>query len=574
MLFIMNALLSSFQFSSHDMVSIKSKPCFRRFGKGLIVTVGILAVMAGGRSDLKAGTCTVNAGTTYQTIDGFGFSSAWSGQMSGAQANTLFGTGNGQLGFSLLRVRIDPANNWGDETANASAAHSHGAKVLGSPWTPPASMKSNNNTVGGTLNTSQYAAYASYLSSAASSIGLDYVSMQNEPDANVSYESCSWSGATMATWCQNNAPSVGKPIVMPEAETFNDSYSDPTLNNSTAASHVTYLGGHIYGGGLNVHQNALNHGKHVWMTEHYNNGSDIGTSLADAREVSDCMNDQMSAYIWWYAFFSGAGCNLVNGSTPLLNGYALGQFARFVRPGYVRISTTYNPSSSVYVTAYKNGGTVVIVAINQGGSSVSQPFSLQNVTVSSFTPTVTSSSANMSQGSSLAVSSGSFTATLPAQSITTFVSSGSGGGGGGTLANGTYKIINLNSGLALDATGAATTNGTPVDQWTYNGGNNQKWVVTSLGGGQYSIQGVQSGRMLDVTGNSSANGAGIDIWASNGGNNQKWTIAATSGGYYSVIAVNSGKALDVTGNSTSNGTKIDQWTYTGGKNQQWTFQAP
>ena len=538
--------------------------------------VGIIAIigLVGTHTNLKAGTCTVNAGTTYQTIDGFGFSSAWSGQMSSAQASTFFGTGSGQLGFSLLRVRIDPAQNWGDETANASKAHSFGAKVLGTPWTPPASMKSNNNTVGGTLNTSQYAAYASYLNQAANSIGLDYVSMQNEPDANVTYESCSWTGSAMQTWCANNALAVGKPIVMPESQSFNTSYSDPALNNSTSANNISIIGGHIYGTTPWVYSNALNHGKHVWMTEHYNNGMDIGTALTDAKECSDCMNSQWSAYIWWYAFFSGAACDLVNGSTPQLNGYALGQFARFVRPGCVMVSTTYNPSSSVYVTAYKNGGTIVIVAINQGGSSVSQPFTLQNVSVSTMTPTVTSSSANMAQGSSINVSSGSFTATLPAQSITTFVSSGS-GGCGGTVANGTYKIINRNSGLALDVTGNATTNSSPVEQWSYNGGNNQRWTVTSLGSGQYSIIGVGSGKSLDVYGNGTANGTKIDIYTYSGNNNQKWSFTATSGGYYRITPANAtGSCLDVTGASTANGAAVDLWSYSGGNDQQWILQAP
>ena len=525
---------------------------------------------------LQAGTCTVNAATTYQTIDGFGFSSAWSGQMSGAQAGTLFGTGSGQLGFSLLRVRIDPNESWGDETANAAQAHAHGAKVLGTPWTPPASMKSNGNTVGGTLNPSQYAAYASYLKQAAGSIGLDYVSMQNEPDASVSYESCSWTGSTMATWCANNASAVGKPIVMPESESFNTSYSDPTLNNTTARNNITFVGGHIYGPTPFVYANALNHGKHVWMTEHYNNGTDIGTALTDARECSECMNAQWSAYFWWYAFYSGAACDLVNGSTPQLNGYALGQFARFVRPGYVMVGTTYNPSSNVYVTAYTGGGTLVIVAINQGGSSVSQPFALQNVSPSSVTPTVTSGSANMSQGSSISVSGGAFTANLPARSITTFVSSGSGtGGGGGAIANGTYKIINRNSGLALDVKGAATTNSAPIDQWAYNAGGNQKWTVTSLGSGEYSIVGVGSGKSLDVFGAGTANGTAIDIYTSNNGANQKWSLTATSGGDYRLTPANApGSCLDVTGASTAEGVAVDLWNYNGGANQQWSFQAP
>ena len=96
----------------------------------------------------------------------------------------------------------------------------------------------------------------------------------------------------------------------------------------------------------------------------------------------------------------------------------------------------------------------------------------------------------MSDIGSFTVSSGSFTPTLAAQSITTFVQTGS-GGGGGAVANGTYKLINRNSGKALDANGASTTNGTQIIQWTYTAGSNQKWTLTSLSTGIYQIIGVQ-----------------------------------------------------------------------------------
>ena len=128
----------------------------------LFAGVGVAAALPA-----AAGTCTINVTANSQTIDGFGFSSAWSGSISAAEGNVLFGTSSGQLGFSLLRVRIDPTESWSQEAGNASIAHGHGAKVLGTPWTPPASMKSNDNIVGGTLNTSEYSAYASYLNSAA-----------------------------------------------------------------------------------------------------------------------------------------------------------------------------------------------------------------------------------------------------------------------------------------------------------------------------------------------------------------------------------------------------------------------
>jgi len=142
------------------------------------------------------------------------------------------------------------------------------------------------------------------------------------------------------------------------------------------------------------------------------------------------------------------------------------------------------------------------------------------------------------------------------------------------VANGTYKIINRNSGLALDATGQGTANGTAIDQWGYNGGNNQRWTVTSLGGGQYKVVGVQSGKVLEVAGQSTADGAAVQLYTDNGGGNQKWNFVATSGGYYTLQGVQSGKLMEVVGQSTAPGAVVDQWTGNSGTNQQWSFQAP
>ncbi|MFC0513002.1 DUF5010 domain-containing protein [Mucilaginibacter angelicae] len=144
----------------------------------------------------------------------------------------------------------------------------------------------------------------------------------------------------------------------------------------------------------------------------------------------------------------------------------------------------------------------------------------------------------------------------------------------GPISNGTYKIINRNSGMALDAQGQLTANGTPLQQWGYSGGNNQRWTITDLGGGQYKIIGVQSGRSLDVNGQSLADGAKIQLYDYNGGTNQQWVITATSGGYYSIKAVQSGKMMEIGGNSTTAGALVQQWGNNNGNNQQWAIQAP
>jgi glucuronoarabinoxylan endo-1,4-beta-xylanase len=440
---------------------------------GLIAAAGLLV----SSTSLLAQTCAINTSSTFQTIDGFGAASAFSDPvpMTSAQAATLFGRNNGQIGLSLWRVRIDPSEVWSTETTNAAFAHQWGARVLGSEWTPPASMKSNTNTVGGTLNTNQYAAYASYLNLAARSIGLDYVSMQNEPDANVSYESCFWTGTTMENWCASNAPAVGRPIVMPESESFNFAYSDPTLSNSVAAGNVSIIAGHIYGGFplSGPYTNALVHGKHVWMSEHYNDNpptTNIVTAVYTAWEISECMNEQMSAYIWWRAYHPALAIDdLINGATPIVTGYMVGQFASFIRPGYVMVDATFNPSPGVFVTAYTGGGTLVVVAVNTNSMPVTQGFSISGMSVSSMIPTVTSSNFSMAQVTSLPVKSGLFDATLPALSTATFVSASSPVLVNALHTNGTFQFSFTGS-APLQYTVLTATNLSPLlNNWTVAG---------------------------------------------------------------------------------------------------------
>ena len=522
--------------------------------------------------NIEAATCWVDLGANRQTIDGFGFSSAWCGQLSSAKNNALYNT----LGFSLLRIRIDPNRGWNDERVNAQNAHAAGAKVLGSPWSPPANMKDNNNVVHGSLLPAQYGNYALHLRDAANTIGLDWVSIQNEPDWNPDYEGCVWTPTQLQTFVRNNAPTIGKPVVMPECVGFRDDFSDPTLNDSTTVNNIAVVGGHFYGNGNYVHQNAINKGKRVWQTEHYLTGgqSSMSVCMDIAREVNDAMNNQFNAYFWWWVNDSQTdGTCLVNSSGAIIKpGYILGQFAKWIRPGATRIASDYNPSTGIYVTAYKVNNNLVIVAVNTGTGSVNQQFNVANGSVGSVTPYRTSSSQNMAQLGNIALSGNSFTTSLPGQSVTTFVQAG---GGGGPIANGTYRIIARHSGKALDASNNGTTNGTQIIQWTYGGGNNQRWTVTDRGGGQYSIIGVQSGRCIDISNWGTGNGTKVQLWDYVGGTNQKYTFTSTGGGYYRITPTHAtGSCLDVSGVSLNDGALVHLWQWLNGNNQQWAFQAP
>ena len=140
------------------------------------------------------------------------------------------------------------------------------------------------------------------------------------------------------------------------------------------------------------------------------------------------------------------------------------------------------------------------------------------------------------------------------QKLQRTVSGSSGGGGSGNLiANGTYTLLNVNSGLALDVPGWSTANGVQIDQWANNGGNNQKWQLTNLGNNVVELVNVNSGKALEVAGGSTANGATVDQWTYGGGANQQWTVISVGSGAYELANKNSGQALDVSGANTGNG---------------------
>jgi len=394
-----------------------------------------------------AQTATINFATTYQTIRGFGGSEAWMPQFSTGLVNALYGTGSSDLGLSILRLRIDPSSttggsNWATELANAQEAAALGATIIATPWTPPAAWKSSDSTVEGTLNTSEYAAYANYLNLftaylANGGVTLYAISMQNEPDANVTYESCVWTGATMDTWVANNASVLTTKLMMPESESFITGLSDPALDDPDAVNHISIIAGHLYGTSPSYYTNAENKGKEVWETEHYltPSGSQpaIGDAIAAAEEVHNSMTVGFyNAYLWWWVADWNPGGGVTNyglvdtNNNPTYYGYALAQFSKFVRPGSVRVSATASPSSGVFVSAYQGSSNSAIVAINSNGAATSLPVTIEGLSVGSVTPYQTTSAGGLVQQSAVAVTNGSFTYSLPAQSIVTFVTSGSG----------------------------------------------------------------------------------------------------------------------------------------------------
>ena len=145
--------------------------------------------------------------------------------------------------------------------------------------------------------------------------------------------------------------------------------------------------------------------------------------------------------------------------------------------------------------------------------------------------------------------------------------------GTGIVSGSVYKIINVNSGKALNVTGNSTENGANVDIYTYNGATGQQWTVTSVGGGNYKLIAKCSGMALDVADGSTADGGNVQQWTYEGNTNpnNQWQIIPVKSGVYKLIVQCSGKALDVSGGDTADGTNVQQWEDNGSEAQQWTF---
>ena len=98
----------------------------------------------------------------------------------------------------------------------------------------------------------------------------------------------------------------------------------------------------------------------------------------------------------------------------------MSHFARFVKPGSVRLGSSVNSRADVLISAYKNGTKKIVVAINTGANNVTQKISIQDAVLTQVIPYVTTGSKNVEQGAVINVSGNTFSYLLPANSITTF----------------------------------------------------------------------------------------------------------------------------------------------------------
>lgn len=347
------------------------------------------------------------------------------------QVDTAFGQGEGQMGLSILRLRLSyDASRWESELPTAQRAAALGATIFASPWSPPIHMKSNHDLVGGHLNPTSYGEYAEHLLAFrdymhANDVPIDALSLQNEPDIRVDYESCDWTPAQLVTFLSEQGGRFGDTkVIAAESFNFNHATTNPILQSADAEPHVDIIGGHIYGGGLADYPLARELGKELWMTEHYtdsdNDANDWAHAFAVGKEVNDAMKANFSAYVWWYIRrFYGL---ITDDGQISKRGYLLAQYSKFIRPGAIRIRATDPSARGVEVTAYKDGQRLIVVAVNSNRAPEDITIDIHPGCVASLTQYTTSETKNLTRHGVVEVLDSRAQVTLDPQSVTTLVS--------------------------------------------------------------------------------------------------------------------------------------------------------
>jgi hypothetical protein len=144
---------------------------------------------------------------------------------------------------------------------------------------------------------------------------------------------------------------------------------------------------------------------------------------------------------------------------------------------------------------------------------------------------------------------------------------------GAVVQNGTYRLINKQTGKAMGVKTAGTANGTPITIYDYIGAENQKWKieVANTVDGFFGLTAVHSNSSLDIPGCNYNNGTGMQQYTSNLSTCQKFKLMPVEDGYFVLIAKTTGKCVDG-GVNGQNDSPVYLWDYANVSNQKWKIE--
>lgn len=378
-------------------------------------------------------TIKINTAQTFQEMDGFGFTLTGGSAMHlanmgssqrSALLNELFAYDDENIGVSYLRVSIGASDldaytfSYNDLSAGETdedmqkfslapdktylipilkeiLAINPNIKILGSPWSPPTWMKSNNATKGGELKPEYYQAYANYFvkyieEMAKEGIVIDAITVQNEPLHPGNNPSMYMPANDQALFVKSalgpsfETAGINTKIIVYDHNADHTDYPIGILNDADAKKYIDGSAFHLYGGEIgnlssvhNAHPDKNLYFTEQWIGAPGSFGDDLVWHIRNLI-IGASQNWCKTVLEWNLAADSNlephtdGGCTeclgalTIDGNTVLRNPayYIIAHASKFVRPGSVRIQT--NLPSGLPNVAYKTpNGDMVLVILNE-----------------------------------------------------------------------------------------------------------------------------------------------------------------------------------------------------------------
>lgn len=263
---------------------------------------------------------TINTGTTYQEMDGFGYTinggsakhiTNMSAPARAKLLQELFGTGTNDIGVSYIRLSVGASDldekvfSYNDLPAGETDVNiekfdlgydklylipvlkqilkiNPSIKILGSPWSPPVWMKTNGDARGGSLKPEYYTAYAKYLvkyvqAMKKEGIIIDALTVQNEPLHPGNNPSLLMVAEDQKVFVRDHMgpifekSGIKTKIIIYDHNADRPDYPISILNDKEAAKYIDGSAFHLYGGTIDaisqVHE--AHPDKNLYFTEQW-----------------------------------------------------------------------------------------------------------------------------------------------------------------------------------------------------------------------------------------------------------------------------------------------------------------
>jgi glucosylceramidase len=382
-------------------------------------------------------TITVDSTIKYQSIDGFGYTltdgsadliNALSPSVKTSLLREIFSNDINAINSNVIRISLGASDlsasayTFNDMTGTTTdptlasfsiapamtnlvpvlkeiIAINPGVKIIASPWSAPAWMKTNNSLMGGSLKTEYYSTYAQYFvkyiqAMQAQGISIYALTPQNEPLHGGNNPSMLMTATEQKNFIKNNlgpalqAANITTKIIVYDHNADRPDYPLEILNDPAAKTFVDGSAFHLYGGDISALSSVRNAhpDKNIYFTEQWtsstgNFGGDLKWHLRNVI-IGSTRNWSRVALEWnlandaSYGPHTPGGCTQCKGALTISGGgamrnvayYIIGHASKFVPPGSVRISSniTGDLQNVAFVTP---AGKKVLIIENDGNDT-------------------------------------------------------------------------------------------------------------------------------------------------------------------------------------------------------------